>query len=838
MERPRLVESGSRAQLPSVAVLYLCAGDVDRRALASLCRLSYRGRLDLYVHDDSPDPAVACEVDRLVASLATADRSIRLLRRPVRRGGKPGAVNYVLEQIADRYDLLLLCDNDSTAVDRDAVERAVPFFDDPRTAAVQFRNVGLSGDDDGPINRVLISAIEVFDVFAMHQSRHGLLPFLGHNGMVRLSAVKSVGGLREGCLSDDIDLSVRLALAGWNVRYARDIRFGECHPGSYGSFRRRAFKWSHGCGEILRRHLIPVLRSRVLSPSQKLGFFEFASFYGLQLLLIAYLVLGWLVMPWLWHEQEAPRGMQLASNFVVLSAIFLPALVYHHKRARFADAWPFAWICALVYGSVAFVASAGVIWGLLGRPVRWVPTNLRRSKFAWVDARLLVEFAFGLALFVVPALFQPALLAQPTTYLFVCVFLLAPLVDLFYRPLTARRPGVFQVGRGLAGRAAYLVGATLVFATFVSLRSGAAAQTKHQHVAIHGKSFLVDGAPFLVKGMHYSPWRPGTGPGKQYPWPDGASVEQDLALIQGLGVNTIIVHDAPESILEQAARHDLMVVAAFFINWQSIDDENAFRQRTDEIVAAVAGMSKHDHLLGVLLGNEVPQWVRDQRGNELIETRLRELCTKVREVAPGIPLSHANWPVTRDLDLSFCDFSAFNLYPAWPREVVVRGYGAYIDEVLLPIAGNRPLLISEFGQNTLEASEERQSFLLKDCWQQIQSRCAGGVVFEFADEWWKNYDNPVADGDFWKRESAPRDELTHDLDPEEYYGVFTDQREPKPAAAAVREMFQVAAPRSSTLPWYGAALLAALVAYTVHVFRREARLAARQVGVQVAGEHS
>jgi hypothetical protein len=181
-------------------------------------------------------------------------------------------------------------------------------------------------------------------------------------------------------------------------------------------------------------------------------------------------------------------------------------------------------------------------------------------------------------------------------------------------------------------------------------------------------------------------------------------------------------------------------------------------------------------------------------------------------------VSHANWPITLDLDLSFMDFAAFNLYPAWPREVSIMGYGRFIRQVLLPEAAGRPVLVTEFGQNSLEVPEERQAELLIDCWGSIRELTAGGFVFEFADEWWKNYDNPVEKGVWWKREHAPDDEVAHDLDPEEYYGIFDSARRPKLAVSAVRQMFHEES--SGRSPWWYGTPLLGLVLYTAYLFGR------------------
>jgi hypothetical protein len=336
--------------------------------------------------------------------------------------------------------------------------------------------------------------------------------------------------------------------------------------------------------------------------------------------------------------------------------------------------------------------------------------------------------------------------------------------------------------------------------------------------AVDGERIVVGGRPFLVKGVHYSPWLPGTGPMKDHPWPE-ETVDRDLGLIAALGANTILVHDAPVSIFAAARARGLQVIYTYFINWQSIGDDAAFRARAAAIGRSAAIIGSEPNLLLILAGNEVVEWVLEKHGAPYVEARLRDLAARVRAAAPGVPLGHANWPIAKRLDLSFLDVACFNLYPSWPREVVVAGYGGYIESVLKPIAAGRPLLITEFGQNTLEASEEKQAEVLRRSWDEIRARTAGGVVFSFADEWWKNYDNPVAEGDWWEREYAPDDERTRDLDPEEYYGIVTSERAPKPGYAAVRDMFAERRPAVGGAAPYAVPLVL-LLGYTIWLLAR------------------
>jgi cellulose synthase/poly-beta-1,6-N-acetylglucosamine synthase-like glycosyltransferase len=808
---------------PPVAVIYLACEDVDRRALDSLARLRYGGSLHLIVHDDSRTRSGREAVEEAVQAVrAASSHPVLLLRRPERRGGKPGALNWILAETARLHEYFLLCDNDSVALADGFLPRALAHFADPGVAAVQFRNRGVVDPEDPPVIRLLAGAVDSFDVFARYAARCGLMPFLGHNAVVRTSAVLQAGGFAEGVLSDDIDLTVRLALAGRQVRYDPLIEFGERHPPSYGAFRRRCRKWAYGCMQILGRHLLPALRSRRLAAVQKLWLLDFASFYAFQSILIPYLLLAFVVGPLL--GAPAPFGAQgaaLAGSLVLLS-ILAPTLAAAEAQGRLRDWARTAWCCALVYGSSAFATARGVLEYAAGRAKEWVPTNARLPE-GRLGLASLASAGYGAALIAVPCLAGPEVLLAPSSYLFIAVFLFAPLVHLHYREPAgaAARPraGGPRASAARGRRAAAVSAALTAVAVGLALLRGSAAEAERR-VEIRGDSLYVDGRRFQVRGIHYSPWPPGTGPAKGLPWPGDDVVEKDFDLLRGLHINTLLVHDAPRPVLDRASREGWMVIYTFTLNWQSIHDDVRFSRSVAEITAKVSELKDAPSLLLWSLGNEIPEWIFRELGGDFLAARLRALRDAVAAVDPLHPVTHQNWPVTRDLPLPFLEVVSFNLYPAWPREVVVRGYGEYIERDLKPIAGGRPLLITEFGMNTLETSPARQAETLGKCWEEIRRRTAGGVVFEFVDEWWKNYDNPLAPPDYWRRRHVPDDEQVHDLDPEEYYGIFTSQRTPKPAAETVRSMF---APSPRLRQAWFLAPLAALLLYTLYVFRREDR---------------
>jgi len=329
-------------------------------------------------------------------------------------------------------------------------------------------------------------------------------------------------------------------------------------------------------------------------------------------------------------------------------------------------------------------------------------------------------------------------------------------------------------------------------------------------VRLENGRFIVDGNAFLVRGVHYGPWRPGTGPNKHYAYPNLQDIAADFELIRQTRANTVLIYDPPDEVLDLAQQHNLKVVYVFALDWYSIGGADQ-PTMTARIVERVKRLRSKPALLAYLLGNEVPGDVLQSRGEGPIVAGLRDLYAGVKAVDPDHPISHANWPPARHLNLGFLDFISFNVYPLWPPEVVAMGFGKYVESILRPIAAGKPLLISEFGANTIEAGEEGQARLIRDSWESLlHAGAAGGIVFEFADEWWKNYNNPARPGDWWTRVPAPDDELQHDEDPEETYGIVNADRTRKPAFATVVAMFADHSPRD-TARTFGVGALSAMV---------------------------
>jgi hypothetical protein len=406
---------------------YLCSDDLNVHALENIVHFCSFSAVSLLVHDDSTSTMARNHLDLCVAGLASKYRTeIPVLRRRLRSGGKPGAVNNVVAHLPRGIKYLFLCDSDSFILSWNILDHAAPIMADPRVALVQFRNIGHTYPEDRPGYRILARSIDFYDAFVAFMDRFGWSPFLGHNALIRVSAFHEAGGFTPGQFADDIDFSVKVRLRGHKIRYVRSAMCGERHPISYGALRRRTAKWAYGCTQVLLRWSKAILMSPVLSLSDKITFFLTVGYYHFQALLLIYLTIFYLLLPFDRSNPVAMSSLMTSAGLIMLIT-FLPSISFFLKAKRIAN-WPSAAACwGYTYGSQDFVVVAAIFRCLIGGRMSWVPTNVPDAKpVVFSFAR---ELVFSILIVVVAAFMRPSMLALPTSLLFVGKFLITPWLD-------------------------------------------------------------------------------------------------------------------------------------------------------------------------------------------------------------------------------------------------------------------------------------------------------------------------------------------------------------------------------------------------------------------------
>ncbi|MEQ8326228.1 MAG: hypothetical protein RIE84_01705 [Parvibaculum sp.] len=211
--------------------------------------------------------------------------------------------------------------------------------------------------------------------------------------------------------------------------------------------------------------------------------------------------------------------------------------------------------------------------------------------------------------------------------------------------------------------------------------------------------------------------------------------------------------------------------------WNPADDR--------EVENAVAAWKAHpDIVAGVSLGNEM---VLSGRGTW---ADLEKAIGKFRDRAPGLPLTVTE-PFATYLDgadavpvLAKLDFLAVNVHPVfekWFADAPPFNWADFVKQVTSRLAAERfcgPILVKETGIPTAPEEEgftpqAQKAFFEELAKQMPPSRDLAFAYFSAFDAPWRVYDESAVAGHH----------------PEEaHWGLFTEDREPKPVMEAVPEL--------------------------------------------------
>ena len=213
-------------------------------------------------------------------------------------------------------------------------------------------------------------------------------------------------------------------------------------------------------------------------------------------------------------------------------------------------------------------------------------------------------------------------------------------------------------------------------------------------------------------------------------WPD--SPEQDFRRMRETGFDAVRLFSWPEAELLDAAAAAGMRVFAAPVWPQAVDlrDGEALARARQSLAGGLAATGSHPALAGVFVANEIPADLVRWMGPDWTRRRIEELIDFGRERAPGLIWAYANYPTTEYLEPGNADVTAMNVYLENGEDF--RGYLRRLHH----IAGDRPLVISEFGMDSGTHGEEAQARMLaRAVGIAREEGAAGFTVYAWSDRW-------------------------------------------------------------------------------------------------------
>lgn len=261
---------------------------VASRLIEAVADFDYpRELLEIQVLDDSTDETFSLIADT-VAHLRAHGINVHHIHRMVRRGYKAGALGDGLTKATGEFVAIFDAD---FLPPRDFLKLTLPHFDHDRVAFVQARWGHLNRDYSFITLLQSLSLDAHFIVEQFARSKIGFwFNFNGTAGIWRKEAILDAGGWKAETLTEDLDLSYRAFLRGWEARYAGEAVAPAELPVSFTAFRRQQHRWARGSLECALRFLPIIWKSKVAF-AQKLQASLHLTGYVVQVLLVGMILL-------------------------------------------------------------------------------------------------------------------------------------------------------------------------------------------------------------------------------------------------------------------------------------------------------------------------------------------------------------------------------------------------------------------------------------------------------------------------------------------------------------------------------------------------------------------
>jgi cellulose synthase/poly-beta-1,6-N-acetylglucosamine synthase-like glycosyltransferase len=314
----------SRWPLVTVQLPIFNERNVAERVIRAAASMDYPpDRLEIQVLDDSVDETTQI-VDRLVEALTKDGVDIKVIRRRERSGYKAGALANGTGLARGEFTAVFDAD---FVPDPDFLKRTIPpFLEDPKIAFVQARWGHLNRQENVLTLCLSLGIDGHFHVEQPARARGGLfMNFNGTAGVWRRQAIEDAGGWSSRTLTEDLDLSYRVQLAGWKPCYIEDVVVPAELPATITGTKSQQFRWAKGSIQTALRNLPRVWRGP-FSRLEKIEAFLHLTNYLIHPMM---LILAVLAFPMLVADRlEMPRYLFAIAAVPIVAATLGPSTMY------------------------------------------------------------------------------------------------------------------------------------------------------------------------------------------------------------------------------------------------------------------------------------------------------------------------------------------------------------------------------------------------------------------------------------------------------------------------------------------------------------------------------
>jgi len=259
------------------------------RILKGMTELTYpKDKMQVIVIDD----ASRDNTGEVAEGYAKTYNYIKVIHRNQNEGGrgKASALNIGLKQAEGE---IIFCFDADYYPQKDVIEKLVAEFADPTVGAVQGRVTVLNEPQNLVTRLVALERTGGYRVDQQARNSLGLITqFGGTVGGFRHSLLQYLGGWDESILAEDTDLTFRVYLAGYKIRYVNDAECYEEAVENWRDYWKQRYRWAKGHMQCFFKHFPKVLKSRNLRLREKIDGLLLLNVYFMPVLVLLSWIIG------------------------------------------------------------------------------------------------------------------------------------------------------------------------------------------------------------------------------------------------------------------------------------------------------------------------------------------------------------------------------------------------------------------------------------------------------------------------------------------------------------------------------------------------------------------
>lgn len=307
---------------------------VIERLLDAVSSLDYpKDKFEVQILDDSTDDTTGIILKKLEL-LRPLGLDIKLIHREQRKGFKAGALEEGLKLAKGEF--IAIFDADFIP-EKDFLHKTLFHFDNEKIGAVQTRW--------GHINKnySLLTQLQAFALdahFSVEQTaRNSVGSFINFNGTCgiwRKACIIDAGGWSSDTLTEDLDLSYRAQLKGWQFQYLEEIATPGELPVIMPAIKAQQYRWNKGGAETAKKIFRKVVAAKLSIRQKYHAFFHlFNSSVFLCVLIAATSSVPLMLFN---YEHEKINWMFTAGNILFLG--FLSIAIFYYVATKQFSAHP------------------------------------------------------------------------------------------------------------------------------------------------------------------------------------------------------------------------------------------------------------------------------------------------------------------------------------------------------------------------------------------------------------------------------------------------------------------------------------------------------------------